>query len=90
MKGIANREKRYVEVISDTSEEGVVTPLTIVWENGTHYQIAQVLDCRQARSLKTEGAGRRYTVRVGNTTTHLWYEGPRWFVEAKVATMPEW
>lgn len=90
MKGIASREKRYVEVISDTAQDGTITPLTIVWENGRHYRIAQVLDCRQARSLKTGASGMRYTVRVGDTATHLWYEGPRWFVEAKVATMPEW
>ena len=83
MKGIAGREKKYVEVISDTSEEGVVTPLQIVWDTGVRYRIDRVLDRRQAHSLKTGGTGMRYTVRVGGTTTHLWYE-------AKVASMPEW
>ena len=89
MKGIANRMKEYVEVISDTSEEGVVTPLAIVWDTGVRYEIYRVLDRRQAHSLKTGGTGMRYTVRIGGTTTHLWYEDPRWFVEAKVASMPE-
>ncbi len=90
MKGIAGRKKKYVEVVSDTSEDGVVTPLTIVWDTGVRYPIDRVLDRRQAHSLKTGGTGIRYTVRIGGTTTHLWYEGPRWFVEAKVAAMPEW
>lgn len=90
MRGIAGREKRYVEVVADTSADGVVTPLAIVWDNGVRYQIDRVLDRRQAHSLKTGGTGIRYTVRVGGTTTHLWYEGPRWFVEAKIAAMPEW
>ena len=90
MRGIAGREKRYVEVVSDPSPEGTVTPLSIIWDTGVRYQIDQVLDRRQAHSLKTGGTGIRYTVRVGTTTTHLWYEGPRWFVEAKVAAMPEW
>lgn len=90
MKGIAARKKKYVEVISDTSEEGVVTPLVIVWDTGVRYTIDRVLDRRQAHSLKTGGTGMRYTVRVQGTTTHLWYEDPRWFVEAKVASMPEW
>ena len=89
MKGIAGREKKYVEVVSDTSEDGVVTPLAIVWDTGVRYAIDRVLDRRQAHSLKTGGTGVRYTVRVGRTTTYLWYEGPRWFVEAKVATIPE-
>ena len=89
MRGIAGREKRYVEVVSDTSSEGTVTPLSIIWDTGVRYQIDQVLDRRQAHSLKTGGTGIRYTVRVGSTTTHLWYEGPRWFVEAKVMALPE-
>ena len=89
MSGIANRQKKYVEVVSDTSPEGVVTPLTIIWDTGVRYQIDRVLDRRQAHSLKTGGTGIRYTVRVGGTTTHLWFEGPRWFVEAKVASMPK-
>ena len=88
MKGIAGREKKYVEVISDTSEEGVVTPLEIVWDTGVRYRIDRVLDRRQAHSLKTGGTGMRYTVVVGGRSTYLFYEGPRWFVEAKVAEMP--
>ena len=91
MRGIANREKKYVEVISATRTEGKVTPLTIVWETGVHYHIDKVLDARQAHSLKTGGTGMRYTVRVGGQTTYLWYDTYRgkWFVEAKVATIPD-
>ena len=88
MRGIAEREKRYVEVIADTTAEGVITPLTIVWETGVRYGIDRVLDRRQARSLKCGGTGMRFTVRVGTTTTYLWYEDPRWFVEAKVMALP--
>lgn len=89
MRGIAEREKRYVEVISDTSAEGVVTPLTIVWETGVRYGIDRVIDRRQARSLKTGGTGMRYTIRIGAATTYLFYDDHRgrWFVEAKVAAI---
>ena len=88
MRGIAGREKRYVRVLAETTEEGTIVPLEVVWDTGTRYHIDRVLDCRQARSMRTGGSGMRYTVRVGDSTTHLWYEGPRWFVEAKVLTMP--
>lgn len=89
MKGLAGREKRYVEVVSDTSADGVVTPLTVVWETGVRYHIDKVLDRRQAHSLKTGGTGVRYTVRVGGRTTYLFYDDyrGRWFVEAKVVAM---
>ena len=89
MKGIVGRTKRYVTVVSQTDETGEVTPLTIVWEDGRRYGIDRVLDRRQAHSLKTGGTGIRYTVRVGGQATYLWYEGPRWFVEAKEAVMPD-
>lgn len=90
MKGVAQRKKKYVRVIAETSEDGTVTPLEIVWDTGVRYHIDRLLDRRQAHSLKTGGTGMRYTVRVGGTVTHLWYEDPRWFVEAKVAALPEW
>ena len=88
MRGIAGREKRYVEVVSRTDVDGRVTPLVIVWEDGMRFPVDRVLDVRQAHSLKTGGTGMRYTVRLGGQSTYLFYEGPRWFVEAKVAEMP--
>ncbi len=89
MKDVAGRQKKYVEVISDTSADGVVTPLTVVWDTGVRYHIDKVLDRRQAHSLKTGGTGIRYTVRVGGQATYLFYDDyrGRWFVEAKVAPM---
>ena len=89
MKDVAGRQKKYVEVISDTSADGVVTPLAVVWDTGVRYHIDKVLDRRQAHSLKTGGTGMRYTVRVGGQSTYLFYDDyrGRWFVEAKVAHM---
>ena len=84
MRGIAGREKRYVRVLAETTEEGTIVPLEVVWDTGTRYHIDRVLDCRQARSMRTGGSGMRYTVRVSGRDTFLYYEGPRWFVEAKV------
>lgn len=83
------RTKKYVKVVAEFSPEGEVTPLWIVWDTGVRYEIDRVLDARQAHSLKTGGTGIRYTVRVCGRDTYLWYEGPRWFVEAKGAYMPD-
>lgn len=85
MRGIAGREKRYVEVVSLTNEDGLVKPLRIIWDDGRAFDIDRVLDVRRATSLKTGGCGLRYTVRVGGSETFLYYENPRWFVEAKIA-----
>lgn len=87
---VSDREKRYVDVVSLTTADGVVTPLTIVWSDGRRYHIDRVTDHRQAHSLKTGGTGMRYTILVGGRQTHLWYDDYRraWFVEAKRAANP--
>lgn len=87
MRDIAGRRKLYVEVVSRTDEDGRVTPLEVIWEDGRRFSVDRVLDARQAHSLKTGGTGMRYTVVVGGRSTYLYFEDPRWFVEAKVAEM---
>ncbi len=89
MRGIAGRSKRYVEVVSDTSSDGIVTPLAVIWDDGRRFAIDRVLDRRQAHSLKCGGTGMRYTVRIGGQSTYLFFEDPRWFVEAKEAILPD-
>ena len=89
MRGTIGRQKRYVEVVSTTSPDGVVTPLAVVWNTGVRYRIDKVLDRRHARSLKTQGSGMRYTVSVGGRSTYLFYYDVRgaWFVEEKIVPL---
>ena len=75
--------KVYVEVTARFDTEGRITPLSLTWEDGTVFEIDRVRDCRLAASLKAGGIGMRYTVRIGNQQSYLYYEDPRWFVEAK-------
>ncbi|MGI6199719.1 MAG: hypothetical protein ACOYJA_03000 [Christensenellales bacterium] len=75
--------KVFVEVITRTDADGMVTPLAVVWEDGTRYVIDRVLDRRQAASTRVGGQGIRYTVRIGGRETFLFLESPKWFVEAK-------
>lgn len=81
VRGITSRRKHYVEVLARIDEDGRVTPVSITWEDGRVFEIDRVLDVRQAASLKVGGTGMRYLVRIGQTTTYLFYENPRWFVE---------
>ena len=75
--------KVFVEVIARTDTEGKVTPVSIKWEDDTIFEIDKVLDVRRAASLKAGGQGIRYTCRIAGRQTFLFYEEPRWFVEAK-------
>lgn len=85
MSGVAARVRRYVEVISHTSIDGVITPLEIVWRDGSHYSIDRVISSQRAHARRVGGTGIRYLIRIRSKETCLWYEGPRWFVEEKVA-----
>lgn len=87
-KGIMYRIKRYVAVTAHHDEEGRIIPRSIEWSDGRLFEIDQVCDMRRAASLKTGGDGIRYTIRIGETITYLFFEDPRWFVEEKVVEMP--
>ena len=79
--------KVYVEVSEVRQVDGVVIPMSFVWEDGIAYSIDKILDIRRAASLKAGGAGLRYTVRVQNKETFMFLEEERgvqkWFMERK-------
>ena len=75
--------KVFVEVTARFDTDGKITPLSLVWEDGTIYEIDRILDKRRAASLKAGGMGIRYTVMIQGRQSYLFYEEPRWFVEAK-------
>lgn len=74
-----------VEVLARYDVEGRIYPVSVTWEDGRTFEIDRILDIRPAASTKVGGAGIRYTVRIGRTTTYLFLEESRWFVEAKAA-----
>ena len=84
VQGIESRRKRYVEVVARFDEDGSITPLSITWEDGRTFEIDQILGHRHAASLKVGGTGMRYLIRIGNATTYLFHEDPRWYVEEKI------
>ena len=83
MSDSQDRVKRYVMVVSRTDEVGRVLPQRIIWEDGVSYPIDRILSVEQRASRKVGGNGQRYHVVIGRTDTYLYYENPRWFVEAK-------
>ncbi len=84
VSNIERREKCYVEVIADFGVDGTVTPLVIVWEDGTRFPIESVSECRRAASMKVGGYGTRYTVHIGGKVRYLWKDANGWYVEAIV------
>jgi len=77
--------KVFVSVDARFGVDGKIMPRAITWENGRVFDIDEVRDVRKAASLKAGGVGMRYTVRIGRTTTYLWHEEDKWFVERRNA-----
>lgn len=75
--------KVFIEVTAKFDIDGNITPLYIKWEDGRIYQIDKILDKQRAASLKAGGQGTRYTCKIEGKQTYLFYEEPKWFVEAK-------
>ena len=84
--------KVYVAVKTDFTEDGIMLPREITWEDGERYTVDRVLDIRQAAAMKAGGQGDRYTIMVRGCQSYLFFERSanltgnnigRWFVERK-------
>lgn len=76
-------KKTFVDVNVNFDKDGNIIPLKIVWKDGTEYIIDRITDVRRAASLKVGGIGLRYTCRINNISTFLFFDDKRWFVEEK-------
>lgn len=76
-------EKAYVRVEAWFGEDGAVHPICVIWDDGKRYPVGSVLEVRPGVAFSANGAGMRYTVRIGSRVTHLFRAGTRWFVEKK-------
>ena len=92
MQTTTTNTKVYVRVRADFSEEGIMLPREITWEDGKKFEIDRIIDIRQAPALKAGGQGDRYTIMVRGNQSYLFFERSsnltgnvigRWFVERK-------
>lgn len=75
-----NPDKHYTEVKALFDKEGNIIPLFMTYED-TEYEIDKITDVRPAASLKSGGAGIRYTCMVDGKPTYLFLEDTKWFYE---------
>lgn len=73
--------KKYLNVICIHDHLGQIMPLYIIWDNGVKYKIDKVVQRIPAHSLKTGGAGIRYTCVIAQQKRYLFLEENKWFIE---------
>ena len=78
-----NERKVYVKVLSETDEDGNITPVRITWEDGRKYTVDKVIDVRRACAQKVGGTAIRYHISVLGKPTYLFNDDGKWFVESK-------
>ena len=75
--------KTFVEVVVRVHMDGEMTPLCVIWEDGRKFTVDRVWDVHRAASLKAGGQGMRYRCSIAGKQVYLFYEAPKWFIEAK-------
>lgn len=75
-----NPNKHFTEVKAIFDIEGRITPISMTY-NDEEFEIDRIVDIRPAASLKSGGAGIRYTCFVDGKQTYLFLEETRWFFE---------
>lgn len=78
----STKYKTYVCVEVKIDEDGNLTPLSIIWEDGQKFEIDKITDVRPAASFKAGGIGTRFTCMIHGQEKYLFWENPQWFVEA--------
>lgn len=87
-----SKNKVYVRVNVDFSEDGDITPIHLTWEDGTRYYIDDIIGKCPAPALRAGGQGLRFTIVVNNQISYLFFSKDadittdlpgKWFVERK-------
>jgi hypothetical protein len=82
--------RAYVRVGAEFTEDGIMLPRYLIWEDGQKYEIDRVKYIGQAASLKAGGQGDCYTIMIQGQERKLFFERSpslsgmvvgKWFVE---------
>lgn len=78
-----NPHKHYAQVKALFDKEGNIVPFAVIFDEG-EFEIDRINDVRPAASLKSGGAGIRYTCMIAGKPTYLFLEDTKWFFELVV------
>ena len=75
-----NKNKTFTEVKAIFDREGNITPVCVFCEDEWR-DVDRICDIRPAASLKSGGAGIRYTCDICGVRTYLFLDDKKWFIE---------
>ncbi len=75
-----NKNKHFVDVKAIFDTEGNIIPFSVFVEDEWR-EIDRIRDIRPAASLKSGGAGIRYTCDITGVRSYLFLDDTKWFLE---------
>ena len=76
-----NKNKTFTDVKAIFDKEGNIIPFSVFVEEEWR-DIDRIIDVRPAASLKSGGAGIRYTCDITGVRSYLFLDDTKWFIEA--------
>ncbi len=73
--------KQLVKVVCVHYRSGHIRPLYIIGDDDKSYSIDKITEVCLAASVKSGGAGVRYTCRIHSAWRYLFLENSKWFIE---------
>ena len=74
--------RHYVSMITVCDRQGILTPLTLIWDDGKRYRIDAILERKE--SAVTDGQRALcYRCRIAGSQRSIFYAQARWFVETR-------
>ena len=80
-----SRRKQYVEVLATHYIDGTVRPRTIIFADGSTFEIEDVKGAVRAKTARAGEVALRYHVVIHGKETYLYCDSGRYFVEMKEA-----
>ena len=75
-----DKNKTFVDVKAIFDKNGKIIPFSVFCEEEWR-DVDRIIDVRPAASLKSGGAGIRYTCDISGVRTYLFLDDAKWFIE---------
>ena len=78
-------EKKFVDVICEMNQNGLVKPIYLIWEKNKRIPIIQIKEIKPKAQIEYGASGLRYTcIFSPNIEKHLYFDRGKWYVELMV------
>ncbi|BAK45832.1 hypothetical protein [Eggerthella sp. YY7918] len=79
--GAGRYVKHYVSVLALHRPDGMISPVTIIWDDGRRFDVDLLKEAHHKRCEKTAGHALAFSVSIYGKRRTLYHDNQGWFVE---------